>query len=142
MSVLCYLWTAKASRRPRAAQAHPRFRRIGGCRGGRVLLGRVDWTRAEVGPGSAVDAEKRRRVARREFIRGHHPDRGGDPDDFIAGLAALDGAEPAPTPQAAAPADMPPPRVVFEDQPWPRSAITALLRRLRRPGHDPPTAPR
>jgi hypothetical protein len=87
-----------------------------------------------------VDAEKRRRVARREFIRGHHPDRGGDPDDFVAGLAALDGAETAPTPQPA-PAAMPPPRVVFEDQPWPRSAVTALLRRLRRPGHDPPTAP-
>jgi hypothetical protein len=84
-----------------------------------------------------VDAEKRRRVARREFIRGHHPDRGGDPDVFIAGLAAMDSPEPAPTPQAA-----PPPRVVFEDQPWPRSAVTVLLRRLRRPRHDPPRAPR
>jgi hypothetical protein len=111
-----------------------------GCRGGRAPVGRVDWTCAEIGHGSKVDAEKRRRVARREFIRGHHPDRGGDPDDFIAGLAALDGPEPTPTPQAA-PVEVPP-RVVFKDQPWPQSAVTALLRRLRRPGHEPPSAPR
>jgi len=29
---------------------------------------------------------------RREFIRAHHPDRGGDPAAFIAGLADLDRA--------------------------------------------------
>lgn len=32
------------------------------------------------------------RVARqefREFVRAHHPDRGGDPDVFVAGLARL-----------------------------------------------------
>jgi hypothetical protein len=29
---------------------------------------------------------------RREFIRTHHPDRGGDPAAFIAGLADLDRA--------------------------------------------------
>ena len=32
--------------------------------------------------------EIRRR--RRDFIRPHHPDRGGDPDLFIAGLGAFD----------------------------------------------------
>jgi hypothetical protein len=31
-----------------------------------------------------------RRVRRREFIRTHHPDRGGDPESFIAGLAEFD----------------------------------------------------
>jgi hypothetical protein len=30
------------------------------------------------------------RARRREFIRTHHPDRGGDPAAFIAGLADLD----------------------------------------------------
>jgi hypothetical protein len=30
------------------------------------------------------------RRARRDFIRAHHPDAGGDPTAFIAGLAALD----------------------------------------------------
>ena len=30
------------------------------------------------------------RRARREFIRTHHPDRGGDPAAFAAGLAAYD----------------------------------------------------
>ena len=27
---------------------------------------------------------------RRQFIRAHHPDRGGDPDAFIAGLRSFD----------------------------------------------------
>ena len=31
-----------------------------------------------------------RRARRREFIRTHHPDRGGDSDAFIAGLAEFD----------------------------------------------------
>jgi|GEM_PF-5646280 len=34
-------------------------------------------------------------LARRDFIRAHHPDRGGDAAVFIAGLAAFDAA-PAP----------------------------------------------
>jgi hypothetical protein len=29
------------------------------------------------------------RAERRAFIRGHHPDRGGDPDEFIEGLHRL-----------------------------------------------------
>ena len=29
------------------------------------------------------------RAERRAFIRDHHPDRGGDPDEFIAGLHRL-----------------------------------------------------
>jgi hypothetical protein len=37
-----------------------------------------------------VDDEQSRRRARREFIRTHHPDRGGDPEAFAAGLAAHD----------------------------------------------------
>jgi hypothetical protein len=37
-----------------------------------------------------VDGEQSRRSVRREFIRAHHPDRGGDPVAFAAGLAELD----------------------------------------------------
>ena len=29
------------------------------------------------------------RAAYRAFVREHHPDRGGDPDAFVAGLAAM-----------------------------------------------------
>jgi hypothetical protein len=32
------------------------------------------------------------RAERRAFIRDHHPDRGGDPDEFIAGLRRLAGS--------------------------------------------------
>ena len=45
------------------------------------------------------DEQSLRRRARREFIRAHHPDHGGDPAAFVTGLAALDrlrsGAPPA-----------------------------------------------
>ena len=29
-------------------------------------------------------------LRRREFIRAHHPDRGGDPDVFVSGLRSID----------------------------------------------------
>lgn len=31
-----------------------------------------------------------RAAARREFVRTHHPDRGGDPETFMTGLAGFD----------------------------------------------------
>jgi transposase len=37
-----------------------------------------------------VDSQQTRRSFRREFIRAHHPDRGGDYAAFAAGLAELD----------------------------------------------------
>jgi len=40
-------------------------------------------------PGAAAGDEERRR-SRREFIRLHHPDVGGDPDAFVAGLREHD----------------------------------------------------
>ena len=73
---------------------------------------------------SAGDAEQARRQARRDFIRTHHPDVGGDHAGFVAGLAELD-AEPAP----------PGPRTrvtVVPDQPWPVSLTTSFVRRVRR----------
>jgi hypothetical protein len=69
--------------------------------------------------------EIRRRRAR--FIRMHHPDRGGNPDVFLAGLRALDrelrqGTEP-------------PPRVVIvKRRPWLTRQVIAVAWRLR---HDP-----
>jgi hypothetical protein len=36
-----------------------------------------------------MGGERGQRQARRDFIRAHHPDAGGDPAAFIAGLAAL-----------------------------------------------------
>jgi hypothetical protein len=68
---------------------------------------------------------------RREFIRAHHPDRGGDTETFIAGLRGFenghgDGA------QEHAGAGAPPPRVtIIPRQPWPARLVTAAARRLR-----------
>lgn len=39
------------------------------------------------GPGNAVDDAERRAEWRR-FVRDHHPDRGGDPEVFAAGVRA------------------------------------------------------
>lgn len=61
---------------------------------------------------------------RRAFIREHHPDRGGDPGAFIAGLRALDAArEPCsgPLPEVA----------VVRRRPWLARKATAVIRRLR-----------
>ncbi|HEX7270281.1 MAG TPA: hypothetical protein VF256_23050, partial [Streptosporangiaceae bacterium] len=73
-----------------------------------------------------MDAEQSRRSFRREFIRAHHPDRGGDPVAFAAGLAELD--------QSAAgwrPARV----VVAADTPLLVRLLTALMHRAgwRRP---------
>ena len=44
-------------------------------------------------PELTEDAEQRRRL--RSFVMAHHPDRGGDADEFITGLAALRQGRPA-----------------------------------------------
>ena len=73
------------------------------------------------------DADKERRRQRRDYIRAHHPDRGGDPGQFVIGLAALDRSD-------VPPADVHRlPRVhVVPTVAWPVSLITALRRRVRR----------
>ena len=71
------------------------------------------------------DSQSRRR-ARREFIRAHHPDLGGDTAVFAAGLAELDQLV----------AGRPPARgVVVANTPWPVRLLTALMHRTgwRRP---------
>jgi hypothetical protein len=73
-----------------------------------------------------VEGEQSRRSVRREFIRAHHPDRGGDPVAFAAGLAELDqfaaGSRPARV-------------VVVAHTPLLVSLLTALMHRAgwRRP---------
>jgi hypothetical protein len=67
---------------------------------------------------------------RRAFIREHHPDRGGDPDAFIAGLRALD----AEREQASGPL---PEITVVRRRPWLVREAIAVARRLRH-GPRPP----
>jgi hypothetical protein len=71
---------------------------------------------------TSADAAARER--RRAFIRQQHPDRGGDPGAFIAGLRALD----AQGEQASEP---PPPVIVVRRRPWPVRRASAVVRRLR-----------
>ena len=74
-----------------------------------------------------MDEQSLRRLARREFIRAHHPDHGGDPAAFMAGLAAFD----------QLPAGTPLPRVVVvADTPLLAHLLAALMRRIG--WHRPP----
>jgi hypothetical protein len=66
---------------------------------------------------------------RRQFIRAHHPDRGGDAATFIAGMRAFD------TQQALS---EPPSRVVVVRRPnWRARMVIAAVRRLGH-GRKPP----
>ena len=68
---------------------------------------------------------------RREFIRAHHPDRGGDTESFIAGLRGFDDGQPPADPDSL-------PRVtIIPRQPWPTKLVTAAVQRLR---HGKPPA--
>lgn len=85
---------------------------------------------------AADDRASRARV--REFVRTHHPDVGGDPAAFAAGLAALRAAGPAAEQRerAAAP-------VTFVQTTRLRRRLTRVLRQLqpthrrRRPRQPP-----
>lgn len=73
-----------------------------------------------------MDDQQRRR-ARREFIRTRHPDRGGDPAAFAAGLAELDLAR----------VSVPSARVTLvTDTPLLLGLLKALVRRIS--GDHPP----
>ena len=84
-----------------------------------------------------------RRSAFRAFVRDHHPDRGGDPEAFAAGLELFRAASPGnpgrpPLPDGPAPADEP----VRPDGPlpFPVRVGVALIRTWRR-RHERPEAP-
>ncbi len=74
------------------------------------------------------EAQVQRR--RRDFIWTHHPDRGGDPDLFVAGLRSFDAApeseaEPLPT------------VVIVPHRGWPARLVSQAARRIRH-GKNPP----
>ena len=69
------------------------------------------------------------RAAYRAFVREHHPDRGGDPDAFVEGLARLRGPAPAP---ARGPRAHGPPVEVVADLPFPVKVAIGILRTVRR----------
>jgi len=82
------------------------------------------------------------RAAFRAFVREHHPDRGGDPEAFAAGLARFGTKHPTQTPtqtpaeatRAVGPVDM-------AALPFPVRVGVALIRtwhRSRSPRVDPP----
>jgi hypothetical protein len=77
-------------------------------------------------PGSG-DEERARETKRRrrEFIRAHHPDRGGDTERFIAGLRVFDAGQ--------APAEPPPLVVIVRHRPWLTRLVLAAVRLFR---HD------
>jgi hypothetical protein len=68
--------------------------------------------------------DQSREARRRAFIRKHHPDRGGDPVAFIAGLRNLDAYD-----QPASGAL--PPVVVVRRRAWLVRQTSAAVRRLR-----------
>lgn len=67
------------------------------------------------------DAERRRR----EFIRAHHPDRGGDPEVFAAGLRSFDAVREADWPLPL------PGVVVAPHRTWLLRLANAVVKRLR-----------
>ena len=69
-----------------------------------------------------TDGAERRR---REFIQVNHPDRGGDPDVFIAGMRSFDAG-------ANSPGQQPLPRVVVvSHRSWLTRLAIAVVQRLR-----------
>lgn len=74
------------------------------------------------------------RAAFREFVRDHHPDRGGDPDMFIAGVARFRDAGRGPTGPHDGGADDPrfdAPIEVVTPLPVPLRVALALFRTFR-----------
>ncbi len=81
-------------------------------------------------PGTgAADRAATDRAAFRAFVREHHPDRGGDPAEFVAGLARFRAAEAAGEPAADPRWDAP---IVFVSPlPAPLRVAVALVRTAR-----------
>ena len=69
--------------------------------------------------------DENQRARRREFIRSHHPDSGGDPLIFISGLDRFDG-------EPGGRSGLHRPRVVVvPHRGWAVRLMAALIRRLR-----------
>ena len=73
------------------------------------------------------------RAARREFIRAHHPDAGGDPTAFISGLQRWD--EPGSAGQTGRTATA---RVrIIARRAWPMRIVMVVLGQIVRHGRPP-----
>lgn len=69
----------------------------------------------------------------RSFVRTHHPDRGGDPDAFVAGLAHFrELARTGPRPAPPSPDRYDAPIRVVPDLPLPTRVAIAVVRTIRR----------
>ncbi|MDN5859523.1 MAG: hypothetical protein L0H84_12950 [Pseudonocardia sp.] len=72
----------------------------------------------------------------RAFVRTHHPDRGGDPGVFVAGMARLARTRPASVPATATQDDLDPrydrPVEFTTPYPLPLRVAIALIRTVRR----------
>lgn len=84
--------------------------------------------------------EEQWRAEFRAFVRTHHPDRGGDPDAFVAGMAGFASSRP-PSVQVPDPADVLDPRydrpVEFTTPyPFPMRVAIALIRTVRKQRAD------
>ncbi len=77
------------------------------------------------------ELDRQARLARREFVRRHHPDRGGDPDVFQAGLKAFANPNPNPNPGPGVGV------TAVRRQGALREVVLGLVRRWRR-WHAPP----
>ncbi len=69
-----------------------------------------------------------RRTERRDFIRAHHPDRGGDPAEFVAGLRQFDCGPTTKTESASLP------RVaVYTASAWPIRLVKHFVQKFNKP---------
>jgi hypothetical protein len=71
------------------------------------------------------DIERRRR----QFVREHHPDRGGDPEEFIVGLRAFDTEQASWAPAARV--------VVIKREKWSARLVIAARQHLHRGRKSP-----
>ncbi|NMH96429.1 hypothetical protein HF526_03705 [Pseudonocardia sp. K10HN5] len=88
------------------------------------------------------------RAAYRAFVRDNHPDRGGDPEAFVAGLARFHATRAAARDPEPADRRYDAPIEVVADLPFPVKVAIAAIRTVRRhrrtrvdrpgPPHEPP----
>ena len=76
-------WPSCCADRPIPEVVRALRREVSGLCGGAA----VDITVADVGCRGSWPVNEQERAAFRAFVREHHPDRGGDPEVFVAGLA-------------------------------------------------------
>lgn len=72
------------------------------------------------------------RAAYRAFVRDHHPDRGGDPEAFVAGLTRLRAARAAPLGDVPADRRYDAPVEIVPDLPLAVRVVVAAIRTARR----------